>query len=441
MCNPSSSRPLTRSRYETSLASFLVVFRRALATAKKSPSLEGRLRALIQSQTKEVYDAACTGLFERHKLLLSFQMTASIADGEGAMPRAELDFFLRGDVSLESPTQACPLPWLSTAGWKDLQTLKSLPTSATFAAIEAHVSAHPMEWKEWSDAAAPEAEPLPGGFSESLSPFQTLLVLRCFRVDRVYNGVKRYVTSSLGDAFVQPPVLDYSRIFTQSGPTTPVVFILSPGADPQSDIQALGAALGFNAPSKLRFIALGQGQASKAEELVAAGYARGYWILLQNCHLLLSWMSRLETLLAGMTAPHPDFRLWLTTDPTDAFPIGILQRSLKVVTEPPDGLKLNMRSSYSRLTPAVLEESQHPAYKPLVYGLCWLHAVVLERRKYGKVGWNVPYDFNESDFSISRRLLALYLTKATAAGDTVIPWGSLKFLIGDAMYGGRVSDG
>jgi dynein heavy chain len=65
---------------------------------------------------------------------------------------------------------------------------------------------------------------------------------------------------------------------------------------------------------------------------------------------------------------------------------------------------------------------------------------VLERRKYGKIGWNVNYDFNESDFNISRRLLSLYLQKSFEDSDEFLPWGSLKYLIGDAMYGGRVSD-
>jgi len=49
-------------------------------------------------------------------------------------------------------------------------------------------------------------------------------------------------------------------------------------------------------------------------------------------------------------ASNKDFRLWLTTQPTDAFPLGILQKSLKVVTEPPDGLRLNMRSTLSKLS-------------------------------------------------------------------------------------------
>ena len=66
--------------------------------------------------------------------------------------------------------------------------------------------------------------------------------------------------------------------------------------------------------------------------------------------------------------------------------------------------------------------------------------MVLERRKYGKIGWNVNYDFNDSDLNISRRLLSLYLEKAYEDNDEFLPWGSLKYLIGDAMYGGRVSD-
>lgn len=51
------------------------------------------------------------------------------------------------------------------------------------------------------------------------------------------------------------------------------------------------------------------------------------------------------------------------------------------------------------------------AFRPLVWVLALFHAVVQERRKYGKLGWNVPYDFNETDFRISMALIATYLTK------------------------------
>ena len=72
--------------------------------------------------------------------------------------------------------------------------------------------------------------------------------------------------------------------------------------------------------------------------------------------------------------------------------------------------------------------------------LAFFHAVVQERRKYGKVGWNVNYDFNDSDFSVSLKLLENYLTKAHENGDAQIPWDTLRYLVGEVMYGGRVTD-
>ena len=47
-----------------------------------------------------------------------------------------------------------------------------------------------------------------------------------------------------------------------------------------------------------------------------------------------------------------------------------------------------------------------------MYVVSFFHAIIQDRRKYGKIGWNVNYDFNQSDFSISYRLLNMYLTKA-----------------------------
>jgi dynein heavy chain len=66
--------------------------------------------------------------------------------------------------------------------------------------------------------------------------------------------------------------------------------------------------------------------------------------------------------------------------------------------------------------------------------------VLQERRKYGKIGWNVAYDFNESDYRVCFSLLNTYLTKAEENKDDTLPWGSLRYLIGEAMYGGRVTD-
>lgn len=197
--------------------------------------------------------------------------------------------------------------------------------------------------------------------------------------------------------------------------------------------------MGFGS-GRFRFLSLGQGQEPTAINLLDVAISRGQWLMFQNCHLLLSFIRILEKQLEKMSKPHPDFRLWLTTDPVGTFPIGILQRSLKVVTEPPNGLKLNLRNTYFKMRQQTLDCCLHIAYKPLVYVLAFFHAVVQERRKYDKIGWNICYDFNESDFNVCVTILDTYLTKAYKIKDTRIPWNSLKYLIGEVMYGGRVID-
>lgn len=282
---------------------------------------------------------------------------------------------------------------------------------------------------------------MPQGYSDKLSKFQALLVLRCFRPDRIINALKIFIIAQMGSpTYVNPPPLQYKKIYQQSTENTPIVFILSPGADPQSDVQKLvdEEGVGMN---KFRFLALGQGMGPKAEELITNGAIRGHWVMLQNCHLLVSWLKTLEKIIESKQGrADKNFRLWLTTSPTDKFPLGILQRSLKVVTEPPEGLGQNIRQSYTKITDEQLDDCPKEEFKSLVYVLAYFHATIQERKKFGKIGWNVTYDFNESDFRISFRLISMYLEKAHNNNEENLPWATLRYLIGEAMYGGRVTD-
>lgn len=101
---------------------------------------------------------------------------------------------------------------------------------------------------------------------------------------------------------MQPPLLEYAYIFRQSTCLTPVVFVLSPGADPAYDLFKLGEELGFKPGSKLKYMALGQGMGPRAQEAVEVGATRGLWIMLQNCHLLPKWLKTLEKILEKVHA-------------------------------------------------------------------------------------------------------------------------------------------
>jgi hypothetical protein len=105
-----------------------------------------------------------------------------------------------------------------------------------FATVADDIATNGASWKAYYELEAPESAPLPGDFSSRLSQFEVLLLLRCLRVDRVVVGITHFVIETLGSQYVTPPVLDYHAIFSQSSPTTPVVFVLSPGADPAFDV-------------------------------------------------------------------------------------------------------------------------------------------------------------------------------------------------------------
>lgn len=140
--------------------------------------------------------------------------------------------------------------------------------------------------------------------------------------------------------------------------------MLSPGADPRNDIISKKEELEINLFEE----SLGQGSEEKAEEAIKTAIVKGTWVLLQNCHLLKKWLPLLDRLLDtdGVKKSHKDFRLWLTTKPTDLFPLGILHKSNKIVVEPPDGLDANLRSTWSKMNHKDFDSCVNPEFKPLV---------------------------------------------------------------------------
>jgi len=70
--------------------------------------------------TMLVYDFTCMGIFEKHKLMYSFQMITMIMDGDNVLNKIEFDFFLKGNTSLDAVEAKKPMEFLSENGWKDI---------------------------------------------------------------------------------------------------------------------------------------------------------------------------------------------------------------------------------------------------------------------------------------------------------------------------------
>ena len=74
---------------------------------------------------------------------------------------------------------------------------------------------------------------------------------------------------------------------------------------------------------------------------------------------------------------NPDFRLYITTEPHTAFPIGLLQMATKIATEPPAGLRAGMLRSYTVIVDQdKLERIESSQWRCLLYALCFQHSIV-----------------------------------------------------------------
>merc|ERR1711939_117307 len=100
------------------------------------------------------------------------------------------------------------------------------------------------------------------------------------------------------------------------------------------------------------------------------------------------------------------------------------------------GLKPNLTRLYNNISEEKFNKCEKRLpYQRLLFSLCFFHSILLERRKFLTLGWNIPYEFNDSDFDTAELIVSFYLD---AYED--VPWDSVKYLIAECTYGGRVTD-
>uniref|UniRef100_A0A7S2RVL0 Dynein heavy chain n=1 Tax=Mucochytrium quahogii TaxID=96639 RepID=A0A7S2RVL0_9STRA len=397
--------------------------------------LERRIKEINDYHTYAVYAYACRGLFERHKLLLSLQICLKTMQHENKIPKEELDFLLRGgnvvDRSDQRPNPAKDM--LDAVQWDNITELDKL---GVFNGIASSFEQSRREWGKWILSSSPETESLPGEWDNKLSELQRMLIVRSLRMDRCMNASANFVANNIGAEFVEPPPFDLQAVFESSTPAMPLIFVLSPGVDPTKQVYALAEQVG----RKVGDCSLGQGQAPIATKLINDALHDGNWVFLANCHLAASWLPKLEKIIEDYCeakAFHKNYRLWLSSSPTPKFPLAILQRGLKMTTEPPKGLKANLIRLYNLIPEEEFERCEQASkYKKLLFCLAWFHALLLERRKFKSLGWNIPYDFNDADYLICENILAMYLDEYPDK----TPWDAIRYLIAQANYGGRITD-
>eukprot|EP00796_Vickermania_ingenoplastis_P010528 gene10529-7314_t len=424
--------------YQNSLEFFKQLFIQTLQRTEKKEDVDERVAVLLPAVSLSSYNTICRGLFEKDKLIFAFLLYSFIARQQGEIPDDEYNFLLKGSAGkrfVDSEEEPPPV-WMQDQAWNEAAAISQLlPKKFGFLKDDLYDSEE--EWTEWygSDKAY---DFYPSKIS-CLPLWEKLLVLKALKEDLLNYGLALLIADRLGKEFTESPAFDLDGCYMDSSPTAPIIFVLTPGTDPTQLFTEFAERRGFG--SRKLMLSLGQDQGKKAEEMIRTAVRDGMWVYLQNCHVYTSWMPSLERILEELqlTDLHRDFRLWLTTMPIAAFPVLLLQSGVKLVKEPPKGLKANIRDTFNlEISEDIWDSCSNNAttWRRLLFSLTYFHAVIQERRKFGPLGWNIPYEWNQSDLSASLKSLSTYISDE---GEDV-PWNALNYMIGIINYGGRVTD-
>ncbi|XP_067860408.1 dynein axonemal heavy chain 9-like [Heptranchias perlo] len=422
--------------YQFSLKAFSVVFQMAVKRAPADEVLKQRVANLIDSITFSVFQYTTRGLFECDKLTYTAQVTFQILLINKEINPKELDFLLRYPAH---PGVSSPVDFLSNQSWGGI---KALAAMEEFRNLDRDIEGSAKRWKKFAESECPEKEKFPQEWKNKTT-LQQLCMMRALRPDRMTYAVRDFVEEKLGSKYVVGRSLDFSTSFEESGPATPMFFILSPGVDPLKDVERHGKKLGCTFDNgNLHNVSLGQGQEVVAEQALDLAAKEGHWVILQNIHLVAKWLSNLEKKMEQHSeGSHENFRVFISAEPAPSpdghiIPQGILENSIKITNEPPTGMHANLHKSLDNFNQDTLEMcARENEFKSILFALCYFHAVVAERRKFGPQGWNRSYPFNTGDLTISVNVLYNYLE-----ANAKVPYDDLRYLFGEIMYGGHITD-
>ncbi|XP_032675191.1 dynein heavy chain 7, axonemal-like isoform X1 [Odontomachus brunneus] len=424
--------------YRFSFSWFIQLYITSIEISNRSVILEKRLQFLKSSFTRNLHSSVCRSLFEKHKLLYSFLLCIKVLIDAEQITQEEVKCFTSLEAENSDAISGEAPEWLLATTWRQICRLSSMLPNLH--ELVNDFRSNGAAWERYCKAAPFRSHLLPKPWADNLTRFQRLLIVKVIRRDKIIVEIMRLIEDTMGDVFNSYPHLQISESYAESSCFTPIIFILPSYNSPLSLVSAYASARGYT--SKFVSLSMSDKQLSDVEALVRRARKDGGWVFLQNCHHATRWIPRLQWICENLSSSSTslDFRLWLSSCSTPDFPISILQNSVKIAYDCSLQLKQNLLRTY-RSEPIGCKEffegcpGKDKEFSKLLYGLCFFHGIVRERRYFGPQGWNIPYDFDQMDFEMSVRQLQDLINDNES-----IPFDTLLYFIGECNYGGKIMD-
>ncbi|TKS79492.1 Dynein heavy chain 8, axonemal [Collichthys lucidus] len=371
--------------YQTSLGQFLKVFDLSLARygQEKSSKTQKRIANIIEHLTYEVFRYTVRGLYENHKFIFTLLLALKIDLQKKVIEHDKFQILIKGGAALDLKTcPPKPFSWILDMVWLNLVELSKL---SQFTNIINQASLRSVNHTRESS-------------------IYVFLVICCHIWQVSQNGKpwKAWVNLDAPEEGVIPEynsldvfhklllirlVPDAGRVaYThgkESDPRTPLICFLSMGSDPTEQIEALAKKLEL----ECRAISMGQGQEVHARKLIQTSMS---------------------------------------------------QSSIKFTNDPPQGVRAGLERTFVGISQIQLEVSNLPMWKPMLYSVAFLHTAVQERRKFGPLGWNIPYEFNSADFTASVEFVERHLDDCGPKKD--VSWVTVRYMLAEVWFSKKMFD-
>ncbi|XP_076235073.1 dynein axonemal heavy chain 7 [Calliopsis andreniformis] len=415
---------------------FIQLYIRSIETSNRSTVIERRLQFLKFSFTQSFYISICRSLSEKHKIVYSFLLCIKILLANEETTQEEIKYFMSTNLNHINPISNDIVDWLPPDTWRKICDLsKSLPA---FYDLADNFHSNHKVWKQYYNSELLENYLLPKPWIDTLSLFQKLILTKTLRPDKILIQITQMIQNILGNTQIISPELKISELYKESSPLTPLLFILPSCSSPLELISTYAKRKGYL--SKFTSLSMSKSQEAKAKFLIQKARREGGWIFLQNCHLVTHWMIELEKMFGDCNVFNTalNFRLWLSSYPTNEFPISILQNSIKITHDYPLNIRETLLNVYHS-EPIKNKEffegcpGNDKIFSKLLFSICLFHTIVKERKNFGAQSWNIPYDFDDSDLRISIMQMQNLINNTNH-----IPFDICLYLIGECNYGGKI---